>query len=226
MTVVACLAAPDIVHASTCYGTVGNGRLQAGMQLPAQGSNFTAYSTAGRVLGRTWVHAQVRSVIVDAYGLLAQRMPGKTFVYGETGFAEGGPFEPHRTHQNGLSVDLMVPVLDKHGVSVPIPTAPRLKFGYAIEFDRNGRYLDLRIDFEALAAHLQALSDSARRHGIGIERVIFDPQLSQHLFRTPRGALLARTLPFMRTPAWVRHDEHFHVDFKLPCRPLSAYRAG
>ena len=39
------------------------------------------------------------------------------------------------------------------------------------------------------------------------------------LFATPRGAYLQQHLHFMARPAWVRHDEHYHVDFR-PCAPL------
>jgi len=28
-------------------------------------------------------------------------------------------------------------------------------------------------------------------------------------------------LNFMKGEAWVRHDEHYHVDFAVPCKPLS-----
>jgi penicillin-insensitive murein endopeptidase len=106
------LSAPCKVGASTCYGAVGNGRLAGGVQLPLQGQNFAAYSRAGVELGRTYVHSMVRQVVVDAYASLEKTTPEKTYVYGETGLVHGGPIRPHHTHQAGLSVDFMVPVLD------------------------------------------------------------------------------------------------------------------
>ncbi|MYN39650.1 hypothetical protein GTP55_09720 [Duganella sp. FT109W] len=78
------------------------------------------------------------------YGTVAQ---GKTFVYGETGLAQGGPIRPHKTHQAGLSVDFMVPVLNAAGESVPLPGNVSNQFGYGIEFDQAGRFEDLRIDY-------------------------------------------------------------------------------
>ena len=42
--------------ASTCYGSSANGRLDGGVQLPASGVNFVAYSSVGVKLGRTYVH--------------------------------------------------------------------------------------------------------------------------------------------------------------------------
>ena len=215
------LITSSLSQASTCYGTVANGRLGDAVELPAQGPNFRAYSSVARLLGRTWAHEAVRDVVVDAYRLLEVRTPGITYVYGETGLRNGGRFKPHRTHQNGLSVDLMVPVRDERGRSVHLPTGAHLKFGYAIEFDKAGRYENLHIDFDALAALITALRDSAQKHNVGIDKVIFDPHLSGHLFKTRQGATLKHQIPFMRKPARVRHDEHIHVDFKLACKPLA-----
>ena len=79
--------------------------------------------------------------------------PNKLFKYAETGFEAGGKFKPHKTHQNGLSVDFMVPVVNASGESVHLPTHPFNRFGYDIEFDKDGRLDEWRIDYEAMAAH-------------------------------------------------------------------------
>jgi penicillin-insensitive murein endopeptidase len=202
---------PCVADASTCYGTVSKGRLSKGVQLPPQGINFTAYSSTGAETGRTYVHDQVRQAVLEAYANVRTTLPDKTYVYGETGFAHGGPIPPHRTHQAGLSVDFMVPVLDDAGRSVPLPSSPSNKFGYAI-------------DFEAMAEHLYQIAITSRRHGITIERVIFDRRLTERLFNSSRhGAELQRFLPFMKARPWIRHDEHYHIDFGLSCRPLRDY---
>lgn len=207
-------------QASTCYGRVAQGSITGAVALPASGPNFAAYSRLGVSLGRTHVHEQVRDVIVDAYGELARSLPGKRYVYGETGLREGGRMRPHRTHQNGLSVDFMVPVLDAKGNSVPIPSSPLNKFGYGLEFDAQGRAEGLRIDYAAIAEHLYQLNLAAQRHKVGVALVIFDPALIPALLTTARGDDL-RKLPFMKGTPWIRHDEHYHVDFALPCKPLS-----
>jgi penicillin-insensitive murein endopeptidase len=33
---------------------------------------------------------------------------------------------------------------------------------------------------------------------------------------------LKQNLRFMKNKPWVRHDEHYHVDFAVPCKPLPA----
>ncbi len=203
-----------------CFGRTARGRLEGGVALPLSGANFTAYSRLATLLDRNYVHPKVADVVVDAYETLVKTDKNLVFVYGESGHRKGGPFPPHRTHQNGLSVDFMVPVRDKAGKSVALPTSPLTRYGYDLEFDRQGRMKDYRIDFEAIALHLETLDLLAKRHGIGIERVIFDPAYLPLLFATSRGRALQSNMSFMRTQAWVRHDEHYHVDFALPCRPL------
>ncbi|MBU2711033.1 penicillin-insensitive murein endopeptidase [Zooshikella harenae] len=202
---------------STCYGTTAKGRLLKGVALPDEGKNYVAYSDTAIALGRTYVHSTVRDVILDAYKALSHTLPKTQFKYGEAGFKEGGRFRPHKTHQNGLSVDFMVPVKDKSGQPDILPTHIFNKF------DNAGRTEDYYIDFPAVAAHLKALHQAAAQHGIKIWRVIFDPKLQPYLWQTADGAYLRRNLTFSKRRSWVRHDEHYHVDFIVPCKPLSSY---
>lgn len=213
-------AAPSAAdEPSVCYGTTSNGRLENGWQLPGEGPNFSAYSTLGQLLGRNYVHSTVHAVILDAYAGTARTMPDAVFVYGETGFREGGELPPHKTHRNGLSVDFMVPIRDRSDQSIPLPTSVLNKWGYDLEFDGSGRLDDWRIDFSAMAEHLYQLDQAARRRGIAIWRVIFDPELQPRLEVSPRWAYLQQNLQFSTRRSWVRHDEHYHVDFELACKP-------
>lgn len=207
------------VHAeSLCRGTVSKGSIEGSVKLPVRGPNFSAYSTLSAALGRTHVHSKVAEVVAASYEAVRVTRPDTVFVYGETGWPWGGPFRPHRTHQNGLSVDFFVPVLDVAGRSVPLPTGPGNRFGYDIEFDANGRYETYRIDFPALAEHLYQLHAAGRTRGVGISLVILDADFLPKLFATPRGEELRRVIPFMKGKPWVRHDEHYHVDFSVACK--------
>ena len=213
------LAAPTQAGESTSYGTVSNGRLENGVRLPTSGPNFSAYSSLAAHLGRTYVHSTVLEVVVAAYAALERSAPWNVFVYGETGWRSGGRIRPHRSHQNGLSVDFFVPVRDRSGRSVPLPTGVTNRFGYAIEFDREGRFGDYAIDFDAVAEHLYQLHAAATTRGVGLALVILDPPYLPRLFGAARGSFLRQNLEFMKGAAWVRHDEHYHVDFAVPCRP-------
>lgn len=205
---------------STCYGTPGRGRIEGAVQLPEQGANYIAHSNLGVALGRTYVHDKVREIIVSAYSALAVNFPEKVFVYGETGWKSGGTLKPHRTHQNGLSVDFFVPVTNSSGKSVPMPINALNKFGYGIEFDTKGQFEDFDIDLEAMGEHLYQLKLAAQKVNAPISLVIFEPSFLPRLFSTSHGKYLEQNIPFMKGKPWVRHDEHYHVDFDIVCKSL------
>lgn len=211
-------AMASTTESSTCYGSTSNGHIKNAVQLPADGNNFEGYSSVARLAGRTYVHSGVKSIAVKAYQRLEKDQPDKIYKYAETGLKEGGRFKPHKTHQNGLSIDFMTPVLNAQGESVHLPTHPLNKFGYNIEFDQNDHYDGLMIDYEALAAHIVALHKEAKLSGLDLWRVIFDPRLQPKLFNTGYSDYLKKHITFSKKSAWVRHDEHYHVDFKVPCQ--------
>lgn len=202
---------------SVCYGTTSEGRLESGVELPRSGPNFVTYSNVARLAGRTYVHSEVHEILIAAYAALEKELPNKIYKYAETGFKDGGQFRPHKTHRNGLSVDFMTPMMNKNGDSVPLPTYPWNKFGYNIELDAQGNYEDLSIDYDALAAHLVALHRAAKSRGHNIWRVIFDPKLQPGLFDTEYGDYIKSNIQLSKQRSWVRHDEHYHVDFDIPC---------
>lgn len=214
------LITPSLLYAkpSTCFGTTSNGSLENGVQLPPNGNNYIGYSTIARIAGRTYVHSTVRNIIINSYKYLEKEQPNKIFKYAETGFKEGGQFKPHKTHRNGLSVDFMTPVINSKSESVHLPTNPLNKFGYNIEFDENGKFGELSIDYEALAAHIVALHMEAKSQGYDLWRVIFDPKLQPNLFKTKYSEYLKKNINFSKKRSWVRHDEHYHVDFEVPCK--------
>ena len=203
---------------SVCYGNIVNGRLENGKRLLYAGPNYHAYHIAGYITGRTFMHSTARDVSRDAYAALAESNPELRFVYAESGWRHGGRIWPHKTHANGTSVDYMVPLRTDGGAVTEIHASVLNQLGYGINFDNEGRGNGVRIDFEAMAKHLLALDEAARKHGIRIARVIFEPPLHKYLFATESGKLLESRMPFMKERAWIRHDQHYHVDFEVPCR--------
>lgn len=219
LTLLALAGSPAFAADSQCYGSVSRGRIERSVKLPRTGDNFAAYSTLAASVGRTYVHSKVEQIMVTAYASLATLRPQTVYVYGETGLASGGPFQPHRTHQNGTSVDFFVPVKNAQGTSVPLPTGIMNRLGYDVEFDDHAQHKEYSIDFEAMADHLYALDQAAKAQGSGIALVIFEPAYWPQLWATRRGPYLQRQLTFMKKKPWVRHDEHYHIDFKLACKP-------
>lgn len=218
LVVLAFLSSPVVsAEESTCYGTTSNERLEGGVKLPSEGNNYVSYSKTAEIAGRTYVHSKVREIILTSFKWLETETPEKVYKYAETGFKEGGQFKPHKTHRNGLSVDFMVPVTNDKGESVHLPTHYFNKLGYSIEFDKDGKYDQYKIDYDALAAHIVSLHKAAVEKGLDLWRVIFDPKLQPYLIRTEYGEYLKKHIRFSRERSWVRHDEHYHVDFDIPC---------
>lgn len=205
---------------SECFGTVNNGGLKNGWQLPVDGKNFHAYSTIGVLAGRNFVHSKVYRIVLDAYAILQKTNPTVTYVYGETGFKEGGVFKPHKSHRNGLSVDFFVPVVDSNGISTELDISVLNKLGYNLEFGSRGRLEGREIDFESIAKHLDALVIAAKNLKSDVQVVIFDPGFQELLMATPTGAKIRGRINFSKEKPWVRHDEHYHVNFDVPCSTL------
>jgi len=203
---------------STCYGDTVHGRLENGKRLRYSGPNYRAYHIAGFLTGRTFMHSAVRDAVRDAYAALQKSDPELRFVYAEAGWSRGGRFWPHRTHANGTSVDFMVPVRNEQGEVTELLGSVLNRLGYDITFDDEGRREGMAIDFEAMAKHLHALDTAARAHGIRIGRVIFEPPLHRLLFAAPSGQTLQGKIFFMSRRAWVRHDQHYHIDFAVHCK--------
>ena len=77
--------------------------------------------------------------------------------------------------------------------------------------------LHLSIDYPAMAAHIVKLHEAAKAQGYDLWRVIFDPEMQPFLLATTYGDYLEENVEFSKRPSWVRHDEHYHVDFSIPC---------
>lgn len=200
---------------SRSIGTPARGALHNGRRLPTVGANFTTSSWLATALGRNSVHQRVRGAVLDAYAMLARSHPERRWMYAEASWPSGGRLRPHRTHQNGLSIDFVVPVRTREGRATELNSWVGNRWTYAIEFDRDGCSGSVCIDFDAMAAHLRALLAAAKLNGLGVRRVIFEPDYHRALLARPQVRGVSAELQLMPTRAWVRHDEHYHVDFSL-----------
>ncbi len=198
---------------SKSIGHVANGHIVESKRMYYRGANYTTYSFLCYLLGRTHVNDRIRQVMVAAYEACEDTCPNTTFVVGEIGRKRGGNFLPHRTHNNGLSVDFMSP-LRKNGKAYRSSHLLNL-WGYRHEFDDRGKKGNLEIDYEAMAKHLYALDRAARDQGLLIQKVIFDPVLRPYLLQSEYGPKI-ENLPFTKKRVIIRHDDHYHVDFGIP----------
>lgn len=195
---------------SLAIGSVSNGSIKNAKRMNFEGENFTTYSFACYMLGRTFVHDKVRAAMLESYRTCEQSCPDIQFVVGEIGRKHGGSFAPHRTHRNGMSVDFMTPLLYK---GKPKTSHHLLNlWGYRFEFDNKGKKDNWEIDYETTARHLLTLDKAAKKNGLRIKKVIFDPVLRPYLLATPTGQRI-KHLPFTKNRVIIRHDDHYHVDF-------------
>jgi penicillin-insensitive murein endopeptidase len=212
------VAAATLVTAeaqSVSLGTPEHGSLQGGVSIPVEGDGFVSYSRLGNWLGRQCVNSRVRDILLTAFKDLHAAQPDRIYVIGETGLKAGGRFRPHRSHQNGLSVDIFMPVRDETGKRVLMPTPPWRKFGYGLEFDAEGKGEGLAIDFTSLAELLAELEKDAPHCGLTVQRIIVAPEYVDRVLAAGGSQTAGLASRFMRRPAWVRHDEHVHVDFRV-----------
>lgn len=192
-----------------CFGTAANGHVSGARQIKP--SPARVYCWACQQALRTFAHAPVAQAVEAAYNDMAEHFPETDWVLGEVGWPWGGRIAPHKTHRNGTSVDFMVPL--ENGKS--FPSSAWNRFGYDLAFDAKGQGDAGQINFEAVGAHLMALEARSRENGGRIRRVILAPDLQDNL---PAG--LRRKFAFNAAPSWVRHDDHYHVDFDYSCGPV------
>jgi penicillin-insensitive murein endopeptidase len=205
---------------SISSGTVGAGSLEHGKLVPFSGVNFTYFDTLSYTSGRAFVNDKLLATLHETYAELAEKMPKEHFCIMECSNEHGGRIHPHRTHQNGLSVDFMTP-LKKDGASYY--DLDRIgATHYLLEFDNDGKYTkeaSISIDFEKMALHLVTLERVARMNGLKISKVIFKTELKDNLFASSYGKQLKESgIYFTKslTPMINSlHDDHYHIDFDM-----------
>ena len=205
---------------SSSLGTVNNGSLKNGRLFPFKGPNFVYFDSTSYLEKHAFVHEKVYRTVLDTYQRFEQLLPSFEFGLMECSNEHGGKIWPHRTHQNGLSVDFMSPLL-KNGVSTTDFNAFGLPH-YLMDFDENGVYTEdpnYRIDFNLMARHLLELNEQAHKNGLKIEKVILKIALKDELFATEYGQKLKNSGIYFATKLSELidslHDDHYHVDFGI-----------
>ena len=87
------------------------GSLKNGRRFPKKGTNFKYFSKLTYFIdNRAWVHEKVCMATLEAYKICEQMMPERKFMIMECSHRKGGKMFPHRTHQNGTSIDFASPL--------------------------------------------------------------------------------------------------------------------
>jgi penicillin-insensitive murein endopeptidase len=205
---------------SSSIGSVSRGKLENGSLIPFSGNNFIYFDTSSYLSGRAFTHSTVQKVILEGYKSLEDDGCKQTFSLMELSNEHGGKIFPHRTHQNGMSADFMMPLWANNQISYKYDS---LGVGhYLMDFDDHGRVSgddEVSINFDLVAQHILELEKSARTNGMKIQKVIINTDLKDELFDTEHGKKLKNSGIYI-----VRgleplindlHDDHYHIDFSF-----------
>ncbi len=203
---------------SKSTGDPHNGTLINGKILPFRGENYRYFDTASYLGGRAFLHGHVLTAIMQSYDSLAINHPGRIFTIMECSNKDGGKIPPHRTHQNGLSVDFMVPVIRNGLADYQLDTIGASH--YLLTFDDEGKYVSdpkLQIDFDLIAEHILILQEAAEKNGLAIEKIIFKMELKDELYNSKFGKELKNSGIYVtkNLSSLINslHDDHYHIDF-------------
>ncbi|MFD1552572.1 hypothetical protein DNU06_15620 [Putridiphycobacter roseus] len=200
-------------------GTVGNGKLENASLMPFYGSNFNYFDQDSYLAKRAFTSKIVKTIILNTYDDLKLTVPNRKFFLMELSNIHGGEMSPHRTHQNGLSVDFMMPKTKNGIANYELDTLG--KDHYFLTFNDDGTYHDdksIKIDFDLIAKHILCLHENAKKVGYKIAKVIIKTEYKNALFNTPNGKLLKQSdiyvVKNLSPIVNAIHDDHFHVDFE------------
>jgi len=207
-------------QASKSIGTVSKGTLENGKLMPFEGKNFQYFDTLSYLDGRAFTHGNVKKTMIDTYQELAKEYQDRLFFVMECSHKHGGQLFPHRTHQNGLSVDFMMPLVKDGKDYYELDTIGQQH--YWLEFDNEGKYskdTSIAIDFNLVARHILLLDKRARNHELKITKVIINTDLKDELFATTYGQQLKNSGIYIvknLSPLINKlHDDHYHIDFGI-----------
>lgn len=204
---------------SISHGIVSDGKSENGHVVPFFGINFQYFDADSYLASRAFTNEKILHIILDSYKELEHQSPERFFYLMELSNKDGGKIYPHRTHQNGLSADFMIPKLKDGQPYYGLDTLG--KNHYFLDFNENGQYVQdttISVDFDLIAKHLLILHEKAVSNGYKISKVIIKLEYKEKLFATPNGKLLLkRGIYFAKNLTSLInniHDDHYHVDFE------------
>lgn len=203
---------------SISVGSVSEGSIKNAKLIPFSGENYQYFDRWSYLNGRAFLNGKVLKAVLRTYEVLNQQLPNRGFKIMECSHQEGGKLFPHRTHQNGLSIDFMMP-LTKGGRAYYELDDKGIKH-YLLDFDNSGKYnkdAAVSIDFNLVAKHILELNRQANKEGLKIVKVIIKIELKDDLFNTKYGKVLKNSGIYIvkgLTPKINElHDDHYHIDF-------------
>jgi len=208
----------DTEIASTSKGSVSNGSLENGKLLPYNGPNFWYFDKGSYLSSRGFVHSKVKKTVLDSYKNL-EVLSDRNWCIMEASNQKGGKLYPHRTHQNGMSIDFMMPLKKDNKPYYQLDSSGTMH--YLMTFDDNGYHAkkkDVQIDFDAVGLHIIELEKAARKNGLKIKKIIIKIELKDELYASKYGATIKKkgiyVVKGLTKMINALHDDHYHIDFE------------
>lgn len=190
-----------------------------GKLIPFYGNNFSYFDKGSYLNGRGYVNSNLLTTILDSYKNLELSDSNRHFKIMESANKEGGKLYPHRTHQNGLSVDFMMPLIKENKPYYKLDSLGTSH--YLLSFNDNGEYSNdtsVKVDFNLIAKHILLLNKKAKKEGLKIKKVIIKTEYKDALYTTEYGRKLKKSDVYIvkRLSKMINalHDEHYHIDFE------------
>lgn len=181
----------DSSDPSISVGTSSNGTIENSRRLSFR-SGYSTYSYLGFLAGRTYVHHQLKDVLIETYQMLEEKHPNRTFVIGDCGLKYGGPISFHKEKQNGLQVDFLLPLNED---DAPYKGGNLLNsWDYKLVIDDDGSFEGKNVDLGALASHVTTLQSVSAKHGLVIKEVRMNPTIKKALLGKKLASLLKNVL--------------------------------
>jgi penicillin-insensitive murein endopeptidase len=203
---------------SEMLGSVQGGSLKNGKLIPFYGKNYRYFDINSYFGSRAFTSDVVKEIILASYSDLHHEIPNRFFYLMELSNEHGGKIYPHRTHQNGLSADFMMPKSRYKSAFYGLDTLGANH--YSLDFDNKGRLkkdTSIQVDFNLTAQHILILEKNANKNGYSIGKVIIKIEYKDELFASEFGKLLKNSGIYVvkqLTPIVNQiHDDHYHVDF-------------
>ena len=210
----------DSLNNSKSIGVPGKGSMTNGKMIPYSGENFHYFSKMSYLNGRAFVNHNLKALVLESYQDLFVQFPEQEFGIMECSKKSGGKISGHRTHQNGLSIDFMTPVMKEGEPYYGLDYLGAAH--YMLAFNNDGKLIaepSLEIDFEMMGQHILALHKKAKKHNLRIKKIILKKELKDDFYKTKSGAAVKKKGIYitMNLPPRINesHDDHYHIDFQV-----------
>tara|TARA_B100001564_G_scaffold338722_1_gene330805 strand:+ start:464 stop:1315 length:852 start_codon:yes stop_codon:yes gene_type:complete len=193
-------------HASEVIGGYASGCVAGAVPVPTKGRG---YYMPRQARGKLFAHPNLRKFVEDFSAHIYNRYQYKLLISDLTQ-ARGGPPSPksgHKSHQNGLDVDIWYRYLTA-GQAFSTKLQP-----YSL-VQRRSKSIDERRWLPSYATILKEASEDER-----VERIFVNHVIKKHLCSLHKGELWLRKIR-----PWWGHTSHYHVRLGCPqdsplCQP-------